>query len=232
MSRKVKPYCLDFDVKKKESKSFSFSTIQSKFSGTVKTSIELLLILGITAFCLYKFYYETTEQQFNQLTYITFLITCINAVLDTRIFRDESFYELKLLMDYAQEVLPLPFLTADLWMKNEMAPGYVCYLHAAFGLFAFFYMIVFECKRLDLTDLSMFVNFIALMYFSVQIKNVFSFLAAVVMGVFYLRFKRYATSFEDNRFYFMCCCALFNLLALMSFNPDSWSIGGGEKAEE
>lgn len=229
MSRKVKSYCLDFEPEEKSSSTFSFTNIKDQVIRYVKLAIELLIAYGITTFCLYYFYTTTNERRLDQLTYVTFVVTCLNALLDTPIFRHESFCELKSLMDYAQEVLPLPFLTADLWMKYEIAPAYVSYLHAGFGLFAVVYVIFFEYKRQDLSDLTMILNFASLMGAAISQLNYFAMCAAVIAAVFYVAFKRTEDCFEQNKFVFMCSCAFFNLFALFSFDPDAWMpIGGGE----
>lgn len=221
MSKKPKSYCTDLEPRKTSS-NFSLSNIRSQAIFYVRRVIDLLLSFGVSALCLFYFYTTTTEKQLDQLTYISFLITCANAIFVTPLFRHESFCDLKLLMDYAQEVLPLPFLTADLWMKFEVAPGYVSYVHAAFGLTAFFFMVIFEYKRPDLTDLAMIFNFFSLLAFAIYMQNIFAGLAALEACAFYMKFKRLEQCFEKNKMLFMCSCAAFNLLALCSFDPDSW----------
>lgn len=230
MSRKIKSYCVDLETEKKES-TFSFNNIRNEVIYYVKLFVELLITFGISIFCLYYFYNTTNDKKFDQLTYITFIITCANAFLDTPIFRHESFCELKILLDYAQEVLPLPFLSADLWMKFEIAPPYVSYLHAAFGLTAFFYLVIFEYKRPDLTDLANILNFFSLMGVAIYQQNIFAAAAAVQACLFYIKFKRTDYCFENNKFLFMCSSALFNLFALISFDPDSWMPSSGTPEE-
>lgn len=231
MSRKVKSYCVDYETEEKAS-SFSISNIKDQLIHYTKLAIELLITYGITTFCLYYFYTTTNDKQLDKLTYVTFIVTCLNSLLHTPIFNHESFCELKSLVDYAQEVLPLPFLTADLWMKYEIAPAYISYINAAFGLFAIFFTIFFEYKRQDLSDLAMILNFVSLMGVAIYNANYFAICAAMIALVFYVWYKRTEECFENNKFVFMCSCAFFNLFALFSFDPDSWMPSGGESSGE
>lgn len=232
MSRNIKSYCLDFEPQKQESK-FSFSNITTQFRQHIKLAAELLVTFVVSGFCLYYFYYYINEKKLDKLTYLTFIISCANAFLDTPFFRDESFCELKILLDYAQEVLPLPFLTADLWMKFEIAPAYVSYLHAAYGLTAFFYLIIFEYKRPDLTDFAIIFNYFSLMGLAIYKQNIFAAAAALHVCIFYIKFKRTEFCFVNNKFISMLASAFFNLCALYSFGPESWLPGeGGEGSED
>lgn len=221
MSRKPKSYCLDLESKKTESQ-FSVDNIKTQVINYGTQTVELFFSFFVSAFCLYYFYTTTNEKQLDQLTYITFLISCGNGLLATPLFSHESFCELKSLMDYAQEVLPLPFLTADLWIKFDLAPSYIAYMHAAFGLTAFFFLVIFEYKRPDLTDLAMILNFFSLIGAGIYMQNSFAVMASIEAGFFYIQYKRKQVCLEDHRYLFICSCAFFNMFALFSFDPDNW----------
>lgn len=226
MSRGFESYCgvaSEFGDSKNKSKNSASADFKNQIIRYVTHGIELFLTFGITLGCLYYFYVTTTEKTLNQLTYFTFLITILNSLLHTPLFKHESFCDLKMLMDYAQEVLPLAFLTADFWIKNELAPSYIGYTHAALGIAALFYMIVFEYKRPDLTDLSMIFNSVSLVGAAIYMNNSYAVLAAFEACSYYVFFKRTELCFENNKFKFIVSCAIFNCFALASFQPGDWT---------
>lgn len=76
---------------------------------------------------------------------------------------DESYTDVKVLLDYAQEILPLPCICAEIWLKyNVLENSFLAYLHAALGFSAFTFLVLYECKRMDLTDLTILTSGVSL----------------------------------------------------------------------
>lgn len=222
MSSRTPHHCLDLDVHRISHKR-SFSpppATESPVIKYVKKGSEFIVAFSTSVACFYYLLTKVTDNNLNQLTFFTYVITMLNALLSVPLFSHESFCDLKILVDYAQEVLPLPFLASDYWIREELAPNYISYLYAAFGIGALVYLVIFEYKRPDLTDLAMLVSFCSLSLAGYYNQRPYPVLAAMEAGVYYVKFKRHEQYVEPNKFKFILSCATFNVLALTVFDPE------------
>ncbi|KAJ8936735.1 hypothetical protein NQ314_012182 [Rhamnusium bicolor] len=136
---------------------------------------------------------------------------------------EESFSDLRHLLDYAQIVLPLPFVTTELWQKHNVGPSEVAILHALFGLSAFLFYALMEYRRQDLTDLALILSIISSAVVGLLYQNYFATLAAAVVAAAYFGVKRKETCGDTKpQMIFNISMAVFSIASLAAFEPKDW----------
>lgn len=134
--------------------------------------------------------------------------------------------DLNILLDYAQVVLPHPFLMTTLWVKHNVGPNETALPHCVFGLAAFLFFVFMEYKRQDLTDLALIYSIISSILVGIIYENYYSVGAGSVLAVAYFALKRgeecVMESVQPCSSYFNFAMAVYSLLTLAQVEPKSW----------
>ncbi|KAJ8960711.1 hypothetical protein NQ318_020003 [Aromia moschata] len=148
----------------------------------------------IHLYCLLTYHTQVTDKDLLHFAYVGYTTMFLNSLVNFTSFgTDESFCELRLLLDYAQLTLALPCFTTEVWIANSVGANEVAVLHALFGLSAFFFYVLMEYKRQDLTDLALIISGLSSLLVGLIYANYFASGAALVYLVGYFFVKRKQT---------------------------------------
>lgn len=139
---------------------------------------------------------------------------------------EESFIDLRILLDYAQVVLPHPFLTTELWYKHSVGPSETALMHCFFGLAAFLFFVLMEYKRQDLSDLALIISIISSIIVGIIYENYFATGAGVLLAAAYFPLKRgeecVLEGVQSLSGYFNFVMVVYSILTVAQFEPKSW----------
>ncbi|VEN43440.1 unnamed protein product [Callosobruchus maculatus] len=194
----------------------------------------------VTLYCTMIFYEHVAEKNFGHFAYvgyISMLLHTAGAISKMKIGGTEDiFSDLRILTDYATQVLVIPSLTTELWMKKEVAPFEVAVLPVSLGCLAFIFFIAMEYKRRDITDLVVLLNLIFMVLANLNGEGalLFSLGAYIIFASAYVCTKRHCGDNVKLDDIFNAAVSTVLLITLIDFEPASftpapinWLLGEG-----
>ncbi|VEN43442.1 unnamed protein product [Callosobruchus maculatus] len=202
-------------------------------------SIIFLKIFSLLAsiYCLNIYYDQVTTGDLMHVAFLAYYILILRSVVSfTELCTEDIFSDLRILTDYATQVLVIPSLTTELWMKKEVAPFEVAVLPVSLGCLAFIFFIAMEYKRRDITDLVVLLNLIFMVLANLNGEGalLFSLGAYIIFASAYVCTKRHCGDNVKLDDIFNAAVSTVLLITLIDFEPASftpapinWLLGEG-----
>lgn len=96
---------------------------------------------------------------------------------------------MRILLDYAQQVICLPMIVTDFLLKYNIAPFEIAIIPTILSLVTLFMFVILEYKRQDLTDLNMILS-LAIYSICGMEYNLYACIASIFISIGYFGFKR------------------------------------------
>ncbi|CAG9860258.1 unnamed protein product [Phyllotreta striolata] len=149
-----------------------------------------IILATIAGFCLKDYYYEVTFRDIQHYAFVSYLLVIANSLSALLHFTNDSSYcDLRILLDYAQQVMCFPMVLTDFLLKYNIAPASIAVIPSILSLLTVFLFVLLEYKRQDLTDLNILICLITYTITGME-YNAYACIAALFIGTAYFRFKR------------------------------------------
>ncbi|KAJ8920836.1 hypothetical protein NQ315_015628 [Exocentrus adspersus] len=187
-----------------------------------------VVLAAVNLYCLIIYFTQVTDKNLLDFGYVAYITMLAQALIGlTKYLNDESFIDLRILLEYGQIVLPHPFLTTALWQKLSVGPNEIALLHCFFGLAAFLFFILMEYKRQDLTDLALITSITSSIIVGILYENYFATASGFLMAGSYFKLKRgedvcTASPKTPTFAYYNLTMAAFSGVTLAQFEPKNW----------
>nr|CAH7736782.1 unnamed protein product [Callosobruchus chinensis] len=188
-------------------------------------------------YCLDIYFHQVAAGDLMHVVFLAYYILILRSVVSfTVLWSEDIFYDLRILTDYATQVLVIPSLTTELWMKKEIAPFEVAVLPVSLGCLAFVFFIAMEYKRRDITDLVVLLNLIFMVLANLNGEGglLFSLGAYIIFASAYVCTKRHCGDNVKLDDIFNVAVSTVLLITLIDLEPASftpapinWLVGEG-----
>ncbi|XP_023016392.1 uncharacterized protein [Leptinotarsa decemlineata] len=176
-----------------------------------------LAFVGI--YCLLIYHSEVSQKEIKLPSFAYSLMIANSLAGLTKFVPDDSFYELRLLLDYAQLIMALPLITTEFLITHQIFPEEISGIPVYIGFTALMLFIIFEYKRQDLTDLTIILSLF--LYASTGIfHQPMAIVGSIFFSVGYFSYKRNEGVCLRNQNYFNLCMAVFGFLSVVAFEPE------------
>ncbi|KAG5896904.1 hypothetical protein JTB14_033542 [Gonioctena quinquepunctata] len=193
--------------------------IQSIFQYYIIPAVLHFHLAAVATYCLLIYQSDIAQGNIKPASFAYALMIANSLSVLSQYVPDDSFYELRVLLDYAQLLLALPFITTDFLIRYEVFPEEISAIPIFIGFGALVLFIVFEFKRQDLTDLTVILS---LFLYSVSglVHQMWAFAAAFFFFIGYFGFYRNQGDCWRNDGRYNLCMSMFAFLSLAAFQPD------------
>ncbi|XP_057672015.1 uncharacterized protein LOC130903768 [Diorhabda carinulata] len=183
------------------------------------SSVQLSVV---AAFCLKIYYEQVVDKDVRHLAHISYLIMIANACAGLlRYTNDDTYCDLRILLDYAQLVLTLPLIVSEFLLKNDVAPPEISYIPAGIAFATLLMFIILEYKRQDLTDLNVITSLLCYIIVGC-FYNLYAVLAGLNYAINYFFIKRKEGCCLKKANQFNLLMSSFAALSLLSLDPTLW----------
>ncbi|XP_050517671.1 uncharacterized protein LOC126892207 [Diabrotica virgifera virgifera] len=185
------------------------------------SSVQLSLV---AAFCLKVYYEHVANRDARHLAHFSYLIMIANACAGLlRYTNDDTYCDLRILLDYGQLVLALPLIVTEFLLKNEVVPAEVAYIPTGIAFATFLMFIFLEYKRQDLTDLNVITSILCYIIVGYA-YSLYAFVAGLIFGLNYFLIKRREECFLKKANQFNLLMSAFALMSLLSLDPNCLNV--------
>ncbi|CAH2012172.1 unnamed protein product [Acanthoscelides obtectus] len=184
----------------------------------------------VSLYCTMTFYEFVADKNFGHYAYvgyITMLLHTMGSISKLKIAGAEDvFYDLRILTDYATQVLVIPSLTIELWTQRGIGSSEVTLISLALGGMAFLFFVAMEYKRRDITDLVVLLNVIFIVLANLACTEdrllLYSLTAYIIFAVAYVATKRHSSDNPTLDNIFHVAMSIVLLLTLIDLEPSSY----------
>ncbi|CAH2012174.1 unnamed protein product [Acanthoscelides obtectus] len=178
-------------------------------------------------YCFSIFYDHVAGGDLMHIGFLAYLLSILSSIASfAALSAEDVFYDLRILTDYATQVLVIPSLTIELWTQRGIGSSEVTLISLALGGMAFLFFVAMEYKRRDITDLVVLLNVIFIVLANLACTEdrllLYSLTAYIIFAVAYVATKRHSSDNPTLDNIFHVAMSIVLLLTLIDLEPSSY----------